>query len=56
MTVVVPAWEISNVLDYSPLKDQRDERDKRPERQRYAQEALKIIRAQEQAGVFPRLT
>lgn len=47
MTVVVPAWEISNVLDYSQLKDQRDERDRRPERQRYSQEALRIVRAKE---------
>jgi hypothetical protein len=54
MTVVVPAWEISSVLDYPELKDQRDARDKRPERQRYSEEALKIIRAQEEAGISTR--
>jgi hypothetical protein len=48
MTVVVPAWEISNMLNCSQLKDQRDERDNRPERQRYSQEWQKIYRAQQQ--------
>jgi hypothetical protein len=52
MTVVVPAWEISNLLDYSQLKDQRDARDKRPERRRYSEEALKIIRTQNPAGIL----
>lgn len=44
MTVVVPAWEISTLLDCSQLKTQRDERDERPERRRYSDEALKIFR------------
>ena len=55
MTVVVPAWEITNVLDYCELKETRDERDKRPERHRYSQGMLKIMSTAPQPGTFPRL-
>lgn len=54
MTVVIPAWEISNVLNHLDLKKQAEERDARPERRRYSNAAQKIMRAQEQAGMFPR--
>jgi hypothetical protein len=50
MTVVVPAWEISKLLDSERLTAQRSERDKRPDRLRYSEAAQKTIRAQEGRG------
>jgi hypothetical protein len=48
MTVVVPAWEISRLLDDDRLKAQRAVRDILPERQNYSNSAQKIMRMQEE--------
>lgn len=44
MTVVVPAWSISELLDDSRLVVQRAEREARPERQRRSAELAKAMR------------
>ena len=47
MTVVIPAWEISTLLDSPKMKVQRAQRDMRPERKRYSEAVLQILRSQE---------
>lgn len=47
MTVVVPAWEISKLLDTQKLSDQRAERDKREDRLARHKSIARLYRSQE---------